>query len=192
MSDNNPATVHEEDHTGPIKTPKQLLVVVCLSFVVPVLIIMGLVSYVLSGNKPAAGAGDPEKAVAQRIQKIGVVAIRDANSPPQADSDVYAAQAPPAAAPSAVPVVATTATSIQAGAGEALYKQACVACHAASVAGSPKFGDKVAWAPRIKTGIDAMTASVIKGKGIMPPKGGSSASDANIRAAVEFMASAAK
>jgi cytochrome c5 len=60
------------------------------------------------------------------------------------------------------------------------------------VAGSPKFGDKVAWAPRIKTGIDAMTASVIKGKGIMPPKGGSSASDADIRSAVEYMVSAAK
>ena len=76
--------------------------------------------------------------------------------------------------------------------GEALYKQACVACHAQSVAGSPKFGDKAAWEPRIKTGIDALTASVIKGKGIMPPKGGSVASDADIRATVEYMVNAAK
>jgi cytochrome c5 len=37
-----------------------------------------------------------------------------------------------------------------------------------------------------------MTASVIKGKGAMPPKGGSAASDADIRATVEYMASAAK
>jgi len=76
--------------------------------------------------------------------------------------------------------------------GEALYKQACIGCHAQSVAGSPKFGDKAAWEPRIKTGVDAMTASVIKGKGIMPPKGGSTASDADIRAVVEYMANAAK
>ncbi len=171
---------HEEAHTDPIKTPKQLLVVVFLSFVVPVFVIMGFFYYVTSDIKPAAGTGDPEKTVAQRIQKIGVVEM----------------QAAPAAAPPAVPVVAAApaapSTSTQAGAGEALYKQACIACHAASVAGSPKFGDKAAWAPIIKTGINAMTASVIKGKGAMPPKGGSSASDADIRAAVEFMASAAK
>ena len=67
-----------------------------------------------------------------------------------------------------------------------------MACHASGAAGAPKFGDKAAWAPRIKTGLDALTASVIKGKGAMPPKGGSAASDADIRAAVEYMVSAAK
>ena len=109
-----------------------------------------------------------------------------------------AAVATPAAALPAAPVVAAVAAApvaavkVAANAGETLYKQACSACHVAGVAGSPKFGDKVAWAPRIKTGIDAMTASVIKGKGAMPPKGGSAASDADIRAAVEYMASAAK
>ncbi|OYY94092.1 MAG: cytochrome c5 family protein, partial [Polaromonas sp. 28-63-22] len=82
--------------------------------------------------------------------------------------------------------------AVAAGAGEALYKQACFACHAAGVAGSPKFGDKAAWAPRIATGIDTLTANAIKGKGAMPPKGGTSASDADIRAAVEYMVSAAK
>ncbi len=178
MSANDHTTADEEDHSDPIKTPKQLSAVVFLSFVVPVFVIMGLVYYVTSDNQPAAGAGDTEKTVAQRIQKIGVVEM----------------QAAPADAPPAVPVVAAVraAPSTQASAGEVLYKQACIACHAASVAGSPKFGDKAAWAPRIKTGIDAMTASVIKGKGAMPPKGGSSAADADIRAAVGFMASAAK
>ena len=48
------------------------------------------------------------------------------------------------------------------------------------------------WDITDQTGIDAMTASVVKGKGIMPPKGGSSASDADIRSAVEYMANAAK
>lgn len=81
---------------------------------------------------------------------------------------------------------------MKAGGGEALYKQACAACHTAGVAGAPKFGDKAGWAPRVKTGVDAMTASVIKGKGAMPPKGGSTASDADIRAAVEYMVSAVK
>ena len=70
---------------------------------------------------------------------------------------------------------------------------ACVACHASGVAGAPKFGDKAAWAPRLATGLDALTTSVIKGKGAMPPKGGNaSIPDADIRAAVEYMAAAAK
>jgi cytochrome c5 len=77
--------------------------------------------------------------------------------------------------------------------GAKVYASACSACHAAGVAGAPKFGDKAAWAPRVKQGIDALVASVLKGKGAMPPKGGlAGASDADIRAAVEYMTAAAK
>ena len=55
-------------------------------------------------------------------------------------------------------------------------------CHAAGVAGAPKLGDKTAWAPRLGQGIDALTASVIKGKGAMPPRGAvANASDAELR-----------
>jgi cytochrome c5 len=82
---------------------------------------------------------------------------------------------------------------VDAAAGKKLYDTACMACHAAGVAGAPKLGDKAAWSPRISTGIDALTASVIKGKGAMPPRGAAAAAtDAEIRAAVEFMAAQAK
>ena len=67
-----------------------------------------------------------------------------------------------------------------------------MACHGAGVAGAPKFGDKAAWAPRVKQGIDTLVQNAIKGKGAMPPKGGSSASDADVRAAVQYMVNAAK
>lgn len=300
MSANDHDTDHEVAHTGPIKTPQQLLAAVFFSFVVPIFAIIGLVYYVTSGNAPAAGAGDDGQSLAQRIQKIGTVEIRDANRPLKSGEEVYKAQcvachaagaagapkfgdvaawaprlktgfealwnsalkgkgamgaqgggdfsdveigravvymtaaaggkfaepaapaaaaagasAPetvaaaaaaaaspvPAAAPAAAaptpaaapaPAAAAAPVAVAAGAGEALYKQACFACHAAGVAGSPKFGDKAAWAPRIATGIDTLTANAIKGKGAMPPKGGTSASDADIRAAVEYMVSAAK
>ena len=77
--------------------------------------------------------------------------------------------------------------------GKALYDQACTVCHAAGVANAPKFGDKAAWGPRIATGIDALTQSVIKGKGAMPPKGTAmAASDADLKAAVAYMVGAAK
>ena len=289
MSENDHTTSHDESHSGPIKTPGQLLLASALFFILPVFIIIGLVFAVTKGNKPAAGAVNTEKAVAMRIQKIGSVEIRDVNRVLKSGEEVYKAQctachaaglagspktgdvaawapriktgydalltsalkgkgamgaqgggdyddieigravvyltnaaggkfaepaapaaavagasapAPVVAAPAAVvaaaPVVAAVAAApvaavkVAANNGEALYKQACVACHAQSVAGSPKFGDKAAWEPRIKTGIDALTASVIKGKGAMPPKGGSAASDADIRATVEYMVNAAK
>ena len=74
-----------------------------------------------------------------------------------------------------------------------VYDKVCTACHSAGVAGAPKFGDKAAWAPRIKEGKDHLYASVLKGKGAMPPKGGNPAlSDADVKAAVDYMVSAAK
>ncbi|MBL8337294.1 MAG: cytochrome c5 family protein [Rhodoferax sp.] len=88
MSDNS----HEEDHTGPIKTPKQLLMTVFFSFVAPVFIIIGLVYFVVSQNKPAAGASNLEKAVAQRIQKVGSVEIRDANRELKSGEEVFKVQ----------------------------------------------------------------------------------------------------
>ena len=286
---------HEHDsHTGPIKTPAQLLWTSFFSFVAPIFIIIGLVYYVTSGDKPAAGAVDPELATAIRIERVGSVELRDANRPLAAGGEVYAAQcaachaagvvgapkfgdaaawaprigqgydlllthalkgkgamaaqgggafsdveigravvhmanaggakfaepaapaaagaapaadaaaaapaaeaapvAVAAAAPAAVEAApaAAPAATVAAGAGEALYKQTCTVCHAAGVAGAPKFGDKAAWAPRVALGLDALTASAIKGKGAMPPKGGSTASEADIKAAVSFMLAAVK
>ena len=77
-------------------------------------------------------------------------------------------------------------------AGKATYESACVACHGPGILGAPKFGDKAAWAPRIATGMDALYASTIKGKNAMPAKGGSGASDDDVKAAVQYMVAAAK
>lgn len=77
--------------------------------------------------------------------------------------------------------------------GKAVYDGTCATCHKDGVAGAPKLGDKAAWAARIKTGNDAMVSSVIKGKGAMPAKGGkASLSDAEVKAAVEYMVKASK
>lgn len=77
--------------------------------------------------------------------------------------------------------------------GKAVYDKTCVACHATGVANAPKFGDKAAWAPRIATGRDALVASVVKGKGAMPPKAGAAnLSDDDIKAAVDYLVGAAK
>jgi cytochrome c5 len=106
------------------------------------------------------------------------------------------AAAPAAAAPAAAQPQASAAPQQQAAAapdGKKVFDGVCTVCHTAGVAGAPKLGDKAAWAPRIKTGVDTLVQSALKGKNAMPPKGGNpSLSDADIRAAVEFMVSQSK
>lgn len=86
------ATPHEEAHTGPVKNPKQLLIAVLFSFVIPVFVIIGLVQFVNSSNKTGPGAGNNDRAQAQRLQKIGSVEIRDANRPLRGGEEVYKGQ----------------------------------------------------------------------------------------------------
>jgi len=111
---------------------------------------------------------------------------------PMAQAPVAATPATPEPLAAATPAAAP-APAAAAGAGKKVYDMACMACHAAAVAGAPKLGDKAAWAPRLAAGIDGLTASVIKGKGAMPPKGGNaSIPDADIKAAVEYMTASVK
>jgi cytochrome c5 len=77
-------------------------------------------------------------------------------------------------------------------AGKALYMQICQACHAAGVLNAPKYGDKEAWATRLKEPMDTVYNYALHGKGAMPPKGGSTASDADVKAAVDYMIAGSK
>ena len=281
----------DHQHESPISTPKQLITVVILAFVIPITLIGFLVAYVTGGKHGDTSevAKKPES-VAERIKPVAAINVKDANAPKvfqtgeqvfkglcischgapgiatapklgdvaawaprlkdglegltreaikgnakgmpakggNPDLDDYevalavaymanasgakfkepaapapmakAAEATTAAAPAAAAVVipppaaAAPVTASAAGVpGKALYDQACTVCHAAGVANAPKLGDKAAWAPRIATGIDALTQSVIKGKGAMPPKGTAmAASDADLKAAVTYMVGAAK
>jgi cytochrome c5 len=95
-----------------------------------------------------------------------------------------------AALPSAPAPASSSADKEQAG--KALYTQVCQACHAAGVLGAPKFGNKADWAPRLKDPMDTIYNYALHGKGNMPPKGGSSASDDDVKAAVDYMVNAAK
>ena len=73
--------------------------------------------------------------------------------------------------------------------GEEIVKALCSTCHQTGVANAPKTGDKAAWAPRLKEGLNGLLASAIKGKGAMPPKGGATdLSDTELARAIVFMA----
>ena len=112
---------------------------------------------------------------------------------PQAAAAAPAAAAPAPvaeAAPAAAPVAA--AAPAASDAGKNLYNTTCMVCHASGVAGAPKYGDKAAWAPFIAKGMDDMVKKATTGVGAMPPKGGSTASDADFKAAIQYMVDAAK
>ncbi|HKR41626.1 MAG TPA: c-type cytochrome [Paraburkholderia sp.] len=142
--------------------------------------------------KPAPGAANAANAAS------GAAAAAPASGASGADTNAAQAQAA-AAAIAAIPQ-ASSAPAAGGGsqsadasqAGKALYQQVCQACHAAGVLGAPKFGNKADWAPRLKEPMDTVYNYALHGKGQMPPKGGSTASDADVKAAVDYMVSAAK
>ena len=159
MSASHDETAYEENHEGPIKTPKQLIATVVASFLVPIIGIIMLVNFVDFGIKPAAGSdGLGAEAVAQRLQPVGRVEVRDMSNPAALKN------------------------------GEQVYTAQCSACHAAGAAGAPKFGDDAAWGPRVKQGFDTLLNSALKGKGAMGPQGGGDFSDLEIARGVVFMA----
>lgn len=73
--------------------------------------------------------------------------------------------------------------------GEAVYNAVCHTCHAAGLLGSPKFGDKAAWAPRIAKGKDTLHKHAIEGFNAMPAKGGVDIPDEEVINAVDYMVS---
>ncbi|RZI88714.1 MAG: cytochrome c5 family protein [Variovorax sp.] len=161
----------EDAHTGPIKNPKQLLLAVFFSFIVPILIIVALVSYVVSGTQPAGTAeGDGmslygvskdgrDREVADRLKKVGAIEIRDANR--------------------------------ELAAGETVFKAQCVACHGVpGIPGAPHLNDAAAWAPRIGQGYATLLEHALKGKGAMPAQGGGDYEDLEIGRAVVYLANA--
>ncbi len=154
----------DDQHSSFIQTPKQLIAVVLLAFLVPVIGIVLIVQLVTSTPRADPNALTPE-AVAARIQPVGRVEFAGGGGGAAAGG---------------------------ARSGEEVFKTVCSACHATGVAGAPKAGDKAAWGPRIKQGLQTLLHSALSGKNAMPPKGGNpSLSDEEVARAVVYMANQA-
>jgi len=111
-------------------------------------------------------------------------------SEPAAPAD-QPASAPAAAAVASAPAAAAVA-EVSNPAGEKTFKSVCSMCHQSGAAGAPIFGNKADWSPRIAQGKDTLYKHALEGfsgqKGAMPAKGGNpSLSDADVKAAVDFM-----
>ena len=148
---------------------------------------------VLMANEAGAKFKEPEVKAAPAQAADAAPAAAPAAAAPAAVAPAAVAAATAAPAPT---VAAAPAAAGSADVGKKAYDAACVACHGAGVAGAPKVGDKAAWADRIKQGDNVMYEHAIKGfqgkNGMMPAKGGSTASDEEVKAAVDYMAAASK
>lgn len=151
----------QHDHESLIRTPKQLVVAVAGFFLVVVLGIILLVTFVTSASTEGAGSdATSAKATAARIRPVADAGftLRDANTP-----RVLLA-------------------------GGAVYTATCAACHDSGMAGSPKTGDKAAWATRLAQGYDTLVTHAINGIRAMPAKGGNpDLDDLEVARAVVFM-----
>ncbi len=75
--------------------------------------------------------------------------------------------------------------------GELIVKAQCSKCHQSGVNGAPRIGDREAWIPRVKQGLDTVVRPAIKGHGGMPARGGmADLTDNELRGAVIYMLNA--
>ncbi len=187
-------------------TLRKTIIILLVGFATPVIVLLLIVHFISDETLPPAGSSSlSTAAVDQRVAPAGQVAVASsAKAASQADAASMSNAAPAASAAvtaatasqpatGAAPAAVTVAS---AGAGQTLYESTCIACHGAGIAGAPKFGDKDAWAPIIAQGVPVLYDRAIHGytgkRGMMPPKGGSTASDADVKAAVDYMVAAAK
>ncbi len=149
-----------------------------------------------------AAQAQADDSVAERLRPVGTVCIQgqECLAPGQSKKTAQAIEparqeVQEAAGESAEEAVqeqepAAPAASSAARSGEEVYQSACVACHAAGVAGAPVTGDQAAWQARFDAegGIDGMLAISKAGKGAMPAMGTcASCSDDELVAAIKFM-----
>lgn len=151
----------QHDHESLIRTPKQLVIAVAGFFLVIVLGIILLVTFVTNASTTGAGSNaQSAEAIAARIRPVSDAGftLRDANAP-----RVLLA-------------------------GGAVYTATCAACHDSGMAGSPKTGDNAAWATRLAQGYDTLVKHAIEGIRAMPAKGGNpDLDDLEVARAVVFM-----
>lgn len=150
------------DHDFPKTTVTQFVFALLGGLFAPGLVIFMIIKLVLGIQ--ATHLVDTDAAVAaakvvERIKPVGEVNVADASGAAHVDKS-----------------------------GEQVVKEVCSACHAIGALGSPKIGDKGAWAPRLSQGYDTLVKHAVEGIRQMPARGGNAElSDIEVAGAVAYM-----
>ena len=186
MSAHNPKSEQEQKSDLPFaSTLRKTIILLLVGFATPVIVLLVLVHFISNGAPTEANS----TIAADSASQVAASAAPAAAASPAAKAAAASPAAPTAAASGSAAVTV-------ADAGKKLYMSTCIACHGAGIAGAPKVGDEAAWAPRIAQGLAVLDDHAIHGlqgkSGMMPPKGGSNASDADVKAAVAYMVAQSK
>ena len=156
---------------------------------------IALISMLAASLQVSITASANENEIADRVRPAGILVIKSVEAEPAVaapQGDIPGGEVA-VAAPAVAETPAEAPAEATADAGKAIYDKTCFACHLTGVANAPLLGNKEMWAPRIALGADALYASVINGKGAMPPKGGAmQLSDDDVKTAVDYMVSQAQ
>ncbi|KTF06345.1 cytochrome c, class I [marine sediment metagenome] len=74
-----------------------------------------------------------------------------------------------------------------ADAGAKLYESKCKVCHTAGLLNAPKYGDTAAWATRLTKDKETLYMHSAKGFNKMPAQAVNGVSEAQVKAAVDYM-----
>jgi len=153
--------------------------------------INGIRSMPPKGGNPSLSDNEVARAVVWMANQSGAKFKAPATAP--AATSAPAASVAAAPAQPAAPGAAANAAPAGKADGAKVYTTVCSVCHAAGLAGAPKYGDKAAWKPRIAQGLPALHEHALKGIRAMPPKGGNTTlPDADVNAAVDYMVNHSK
>ncbi len=147
-------------------TDQDQQVIKSIAIVTIAIAVLGVIAFFIAQNVSESSSAKmqksarAEKATIERIEPVGKVSVGAA-------------------------VVAGAAKAARSG--KEVVQAACGGCHIAGVAGAPKIGSKGDWEARVQAGMDVMMASVVQGKGIMPPGGGGNFTDEELKAAIQSM-----
>ena len=142
---------------------------------VSALLVLSACSSDNTADEPAA-ANDSDSAVAEGA--------------PVAETEVASTETavqPEAVAQPEPEEMATEPEVLTADAGAKLYESNCKVCHDAGLLNAPKYGDAAAWAPRLAKDKETLYTHSAKGFNKMPAQAVDGITEAQVKAAVDYM-----
>lgn len=138
-----------------------------------------------SGND---GSNQPAEDSTAVSDSVATAEVTEASPTAEPDTAIPEADAEPAVKP----VIEEAAEQAEpemlaADAGATLYESNCKVCHDAGLLNAPKYGDKMAWSTRLTKDRETLYMHSAKGFNKMPAQAVNGVTDAQVKAAVDYM-----